>query len=455
MRYREQYIENIKLALPVALAQLGQVLVQFADNVMVGRYGGDDPVPLAAVSFGGAVWFLLFIAAIGFSAGITPLVGELHARGERRQPALLLQNAVVFYTLAGVAVTALQLAFEPVMFMLGQPHDVVVMSLPYYRLMACSLPFVMLFGAFKQFLEGTGNTRAVMVMLLAANLINVLLNWIFIYGRLGAPEYGAAGAGVATLLSRMLLPAMAAVYFMRRPRYRIYMRGFSLRRLSRRALAQLTRMGTPIAMQMFLESSAFIASGIMMGWFGEVAISANQITITLANCAFMIVMSVGAAATIRVSHCYGLRDTATLSQAVHASYHLGLVWNAFTAAVFIIFRHEIPFMFTTNAEVAELTSRLLVYVAMFQLSDGLQNISVGTLRGIQDVRIIMPIAFMAYIVLNLPAGYLFGFVLGMGPEGLVLGYTFGLTAAAILMMARIKRKMAMLRRNRLAQGRLP
>ena len=447
MRYREQYIENLRLALPVVLAQLGQVLVQFADNVMVGRYGGEDPVPLAAVSFGGAMWFLLFIAAIGFSAGITPLVGELFAQGDKQRSAGLLQNGILYYTLLGVAVMALQLACEPLMFRLGQPHGVVVASLPYYRLMACTLPFVMLFGAFKQFLEGVGNTRAVMVMMVAANLLNIFLNWVFIYGRLGMPEYGAAGAGVATLVSRAVLPLMAVAYFMRRPRYRIYLRGFSLLRWSREAVGALTRMGLPISMQMFLESSAFIATGIMMGWFGEEAIGANQITITLANCAFMIVMSVGAAATIRVSHCYGVRDIATLSRAVHASYHLGLVWNAFTAVVFIAFRHQIPYLFTANAGVAELTSRLLIFVALFQLSDGLQNISVGTLRGIQDVKIIMPIAFMAYIVLNLPIGYLLGFVWNMGPEGLILGYTFGLTSAAVLMMIRIKLKIAKLRRG--------
>lgn len=447
LKYKDQYIANLRLALPVVLAQLGQVLVQVADNVMVGRYGGEDPVPLAAVSFGGSVWFLLFIAAIGFSAGITPLVGELYAQGDRQRPAMLLQNGVVFYTLVGVTAMVLLLAFEPVLFMLGQPQSVVEASLTYYRLLACCIPFIMLFGAFKQFLEGVGNTRAVMVMLLAANMLNIFLNWVFIYGRLGAPEYGAAGAGVATLLSRIVLPAMVIVYFMRRPHYRIYMRGFSPVRVSRTALAQLTRMGLPIALQMFLETAAFVGTGIMMGWFGEVAISANQITTSLANCAFMIVMSVGAATTIRVSHCYGLRDFATLSRAVHASYHLGLVWNAFTAAVFILFRHEIPYIFTANTEVAELTSRLLIFVALFQLSDGVQNISVGTLRGIQDVRIIMPIAFLAYIVLNLPLGYLLGFVWGMGPEGLILGFTFGLTAAGALMMARIKLKTARLRRS--------
>ena len=445
MSYREQYIENLKLALPVALAQLGQVLVQFADNVMVGRYGGQDPVPLAAVSFGGAVWFLLFITAIGFSAGLTPLVGELYAQGDTRRSARLLHNGIIFYTLLGAAVMVLQLATQPLLFMLGQPESVVTAALPYYRLLACSIPFIMLFGAFKQFLEGAGNTRAVMVMLIAANLLNIFLNWVFIYGKLGSAEYGATGAGLATLVSRVTLPVMIVAYFMRRPHYKKYLRGFSPVQVSGKALSSLTRMGVPIAGQMFLENSAFIATSIMMGWFGEEAIGANQITITLANCAFMIVMSFGAAATIRVSHCYGVRDIRTMSLTVKASYHMGLVWNAFTAAVFILLRHRIPYLFTANAEVADMASRMLVFVALFQLSDGVQNISVGTLRGIQDVRIIMPIAFLAYIALNLPVGYLCGFKLGMGPEGLYVGYIVGLTTAGVLMIMRIGRKLRAMR----------
>lgn len=443
--YKEQYAANLRLALPVVMTQVGQVAVQFADNLMVGRYGGDDPLPLAAVSLGGAVAFLLFIVGIGFAMGLTPLVGELYARGDTRRSADYLQNALVFYPLLGIAIMALQLAFTPAIHLLGQPDTVVRLSLPYYRLLACSMPFVMLFGAYKQFLEGVGNTAAVMFIIVASNLLNIALNWVFIYGNLGAAEYGATGAGIATLLSRAVTPLLAAAYFRRR--YRRYLSGFSPLRMSRPILASLTRMGAPISLQMLLEAAAFVGTGLMIGWFGEVAISANQITTTMANCAFMIVMSVGAATTIRVAHCYGVRDTATMTRAVHASYHLGLLWNAFAAAIFIAFRHEIPLLFTSNAEVAELTSRLLIFVALFQLSDGVQNISVGTLRGIQDVKVIAPIAFMSYFVLNLPVGYLFGFVWGMGPEGLILGFTFGLTAAAVMTILRIRRKIAAMRRG--------
>lgn len=196
---------------------------------------------------------------------------------------------------------------------------------------------------------------------------------------------------------------------------------------------------------MFLEASAFVGTGIMMGWFDKVAISANQITTTLGNCAFMIVLSIGAATTIRVSHCYGARDIPNLSLAAKASYHLVLAWNALAAVVFIAGRHLIPSLFTTNGEVIRLAGQLLVFAALYQLSDGIQNVSVGILRGIQDVKIIMPIALISYWLLNLPVGYLFGFLLGMGPAGLYLGFTFGLSSAGLLMILRIRRKLRSLR----------
>ena len=437
--YKEQYKANLRLALPVVLTQLGQILTQFADNLMVGRYGGDDPVPLAAVSFGGAVFFLFFITAIGVALGMTPLVGELFARGDREQSAKLLHNGILFYTLLGIGVTLAQYAVIPFMYRLGQPAEVVDAAIPYYRMLALSMPFVMLFFAFKQFLEGVGNTKAEMAATIVANAANIVLNWIFIYGRCGFAQMGAEGAGLATLLARILAMALMIGYFCSRRRYRSYLDGFSLRNCSRRSIRQLLRMGLPIGSQMFLETSAFIGTGIMMGWFGTLALCANQIAITLGNCAFMIVTSIGAATTIRVSHCYGARSIGELSLAAKASFHLVLIWNILAATVFITLRHWIPTLFTTNAEVIAITSELMFFVALYQLSDGVQNVSVGILRGIQDVKVIMPIAFVSYWLLNLPVGYLFGFTLGMGPSGLFLGFSFGLSAAAVLMILRIRR----------------
>ena len=439
-KYKAQYVANLKLALPVVLTQLGQILTQFADNLMVGRYGGDDPTPLAAVSFGGSVFFILIITAAGVALGLTPLVGELYAQGDRKRSALLLHNGIIFYTLLGIGTSVVQYLASPLLYHLGQPADVVDMALPYYRMLVYSMPFVMLFFAFKQFLEGVGNTKVEMFVTIVANLLNIGFNALFIYGNCGFPEMGAQGAGLGTLLARVLGAAMIAGYFCSRPDYRRYLDGFSLRNLSRPIVRRLLQMGLPISLQMFLESSAFVGTSIMIGWMGKEAMSANQIAITLGNCAFMIVLSIGAATTIRISHCYGARNVGELSLAAKASYHLVLAWNALAATGFILFRHAIPQLFTTNAEVIALTSELMFFVALYQLSDGIQNVSVGILRGIQDVRIIMPIAFVSYWLLNLPVGYLFGFTCGMGPSGLFLGYSFGLSAAAVLLILRIRRR---------------
>ena len=446
--YKEQYKQNLRLALPVVLTQLGQILTQFADNLMVGRYGGDDPMPLAAVSFGGAVFFILFIASIGIALGMTPLIGELYAQGDRERSSHLLQNGILFYGALGIAMTAFQYAIIPLMYHLGQPVEVVDAAIPYYKMLVWSMPFVMLFFAFKQFLEGVGNTKVEMVVTIIANLANVVFNWIFIYGRCGLPEMGAVGAGLGTLLSRIIAPVLMIGYFYARREYRDYLERFALRNYSWKEVGQLTRMGLPIALQMFLEASAFAGTGIMMGWFGDgakTAISANQIATTIANCAFMIVMSIGAATTIRVSHCYGARNLGEMTMAAKASYHLVLAWNAFAAVVFLSLRHVIPTLFTSNAEVIRIASQLLAFAALYQLSDGIQNVSVGILRGIQDVRIIMPIALISYWLLNLPVGYLVGFTLGMGPAGLYIGFTFGLSTAALLMILRIRRSIRKLR----------
>ena len=437
--YREQYRRNLQLALPVVLTQLGQILTQLADTLMVGRFGGADPTPLAAVSFGGSVSFIFLIACIGVALGLTPLIGEHFVRKEQETCSQLLRHAVIFYTLLGTAVATLLNLIQPLLYHLGQDVEVVDAALPYYRMLSYSFPFLLCFFGFKQFLEGAGNTRTVMNITILANLLNVACNWIFIYGHWGAPALGAEGAGLATLLSRILSAALVLLYFKYHPTYAPYLRSFSLRNLSWQPVRRLLTIGLPIAMQMFLESSAFVGTSLMIGWLGKASLSANQIAISLGNCAFMVLLSISSASTIRISHCYGLRNIGELRLATHASYHLVLAWNLLATLAFILFRNDIPRLFTDNEEVIGITAELMFFVALYQLWDGMQNISVGILRGLQDVKIIMPIAFVSYWLINLPGGYLFGITLGMGANGFFLGYSFGLATAALLLIARIRR----------------
>ena len=438
-KYKEQYRLNLKLAFPVVMSQLGQVLVQLADTIMVGQYGGDDPAPLAAASFGNSVFFLIYIACIGLTFSITPIVGELFVQSKRKKLADYLHNSLVIYPIIGVVATLVLFGITPLMSFMRQPESTVEMATPYYHLLSLSMVPVMVFFVFKQFLEGMGNTITTMFIVLAANVINIALNYVMINGLCGFEEMGANGAALATLISRTIQMLMMIGFFLSVKRFRRYVDAFSWKNVKRRFVKKLLSMGIPISSQMFFESSAFVITSIILGSFGETIISANQIGTTFMNCAFMIVLSVGSASTIRVSHCYGARDYAQMKLASSAAWHIAFVWNALTALIFISLRKFLPLMVSPNAEVIEVASVLLIYISMFQISDGLQCVSVGIMRGMQDVKVVLPIAIVAYWVLNIPVGALCAFTFGMGPKGLYVGYIVGLSVAAVLMYMRIRR----------------
>jgi MATE family multidrug resistance protein len=330
---------------------------------------------------------------------------------------------------------------------MGQPVEVVNAALPYYRMMAYSLFPVLLFSAFKNFLDGVGNTVTPMIIMMFCNLLNIVLNWVFIYGALGMPEMGVEGAGLATLISRICMPLLGIGYFVLRRRYRSYTSLMPSVRFCSRDFYSLFKMGAPIAAQMFLESLAFVITSVMMGWFDAIAIGANKIAMTLGNAAFMIVLSVGTAVTIRVSHCYGAHDADNTSLTSKAALHLMLLWDLFAAVIFVVFSRQIPLLFTTNVEIVELASQMLIMVSLYQVFDALQCAGVGIMRGFQDVKIISWISLLAYLVLNIPVGYLCGFVLNMGPCGLFLGYLFGLGSAAVLYLLRVRHKIHSFRRE--------
>lgn len=429
------------------LSQLGHVVVQLADNSMVGQYGGDDATPLAATAFGGGIFFLSFIAAMGLSFGITPLVGELYAQGRHGKPAKYLQNAIVLYIAVAIGIAIFQYATIPIMWHMGQPSDVVAMAIPYYKTLVWSLVPVIIFFTFKQFLEGLGNTKIAMYLVIISNVVNIGLNYLLIGGKVGAPELGALGAGVATLVSRVLLAVLIVLYFLYSNQFKLYRDRFSRYNFDWTYVKRLVNMGVPIASQIFFEASSFVIIGFLFGFFGTTAIGANQIALTMGNCSFMIIVAVGSATTIRTSHCYGLRDVVQMRLASKAGWHLGLLWNLLTGLFFFLLLSHIPLLFTSNQEVVELASILLLSVAIYQIPDGLQCISVGILRGMQDMKIIPIVAFVAYWLCNIPIAYICAFHLNMGAKGLYMGFFFGLSLAAVLLYWRIKWGQKRLTRN--------
>lgn len=435
---KNYYKDILKLAGPVILTQAGQILVQLIDNAMVGQLG---TVPLAAVSFSGTVFNMLFMLAMGMTFGLTPLVGEMYATSNHRVSASYLQNSILLYGGMGLVVFGLMMGMIPVMPYMGQPAEVVATAIPYYKYIAWSvLPF-MVFAAFKQFLEGVGNTKVAMAIVITSNVINIIFNWVLIHGKFGFPEMGAPGAGLATLISRILTPILIITYFWKRDSFHRYFTLFSMENFSWVRIKSLIKVGWPISIQMFMEISAFALTGIMMGWIGTVEIAANQIASIISNLAFMILIAISSSVTICVSHAYGRRNFGEIKKYARAGYRLGLMWNGIIALIFLATRKYLPLIFNTDPQVVELASMLLLFVALFQIPDGLQSISIGILRGIQDVRIIILIAFVSYIVISLPVGYVCAFVLGMGAPGLWLGLIFGLTAAAVMGISRYRRQM--------------
>ena len=429
------YKKVLRLAFPVILSQAGQMLVQLVDNAMVGQLGA---VPLAGVAFANAVFFMLFVLGTGMSLGLTPLVGEMYAVGNHRRSASFLQNSILFYTCMGVAIFLLAMVVRPFMSYMGQSPEIVEQAIPYFGYISVSVIPFMIFAAFKQFLEGIGNTRVAMAIIITSNLINIFCNWLFIYGNWGAPAMGAAGAGLATLISRILTPILIILYFWRRDSFYRYFRLFRRDNFSWETIRSLIRVGSPIALQMFMEGCAFALAGIMMGWVGTRELAGNQIAMVISNFAFMIILGIGSSVTICISHAYGRRNWTEIRRYAGTAYRLGLMWNVVTALLFISLRRQIPLLFNSDPTVVEMAAHFLVFVAIFQVSDGLQANSVAILRGIQDVKCIMRISFFSYLVLALPIGYLLAFHTAVGASGLWMGLIIGLAIAAVLYNTRYR-----------------
>lgn len=432
------YKRVLNLAFPVILSQAGQIIVQLVDNAMVGHLGAE---PLAGVSFANSVFFMLFVLGTGMSLGLTPLVGEMYSVSNYRKSAAYLQNSIFFYGLMGIGIFLMAMIVRPFMWYMGQTPEVVAQAVPYFTYVAISVIPFMVFASFKQFLEGIGNTKVAMAIIITSNVVNIIFNWLLIYGHFGFPEMGAAGAGLSTLISRILTPILIIWYFYRRDSFYRYFTLFKKENFSWQTIRSLVRVGSPISLQMFMEGSAFALTGIMMGWVGTVEMAGNQVASVISNLAFMIILGIGSAVTICVSHAYGQRNWLEIRRYAGTAYRLGLIWNVITALVFISLRYIIPLLFTSDERVIDMAAHFLVFVAIFQISDGLQANSVAIMRGIQNVKPIMVISFISYILISLPLGYFLTFHTAVGASGLWIGLIVGLSVAAVLYNASYRRRM--------------
>ena len=427
------------------LTQLGASLVGLFDSIMVGRYATVD---LAAVSFSNALFFTVMVFAMGALMGLTPLVGieigKMSDATEQSELQLritaLFKNGALFTILLSIFTLILLGGCIPFLHCFGQDPAVVEVARPYYTLIVLSIAPFLFFTFFKQFLEGLGNTSVAMVITLAMNALNILLNWLFIYGNWGCPELGATGAGIGSLIARTGMPIcfMAAMYFRRE--WRGYIRSIRTKGYSLSTIQELSKIGFPIGIQTLMETIAFTAAFVFIGWISKEALAAHQIANQICDMTFMVILGIGSATTIRVSHQLGANNLDGVRMASHASIHLVLVINAIGAALMIGLRHQIPLLFTEDQEVIAIASKLVVLAGMLQLADGLQVVAASMLRGITDVKVPMIIAVISYTIICISVGLTLAFPMGMGAEGIWIGFVIGLSTAAVCLHLRFHKQ---------------
>lgn len=457
--YYPYYKRNLKLAFPVMLTQFGAALVGLADSIMVGHYGTTD---LAAVSFSNALFFTVMVFAMGALMGITPLVGHVHGRMEKllkegttdeeiahkhEQITSLLTNGLVFTALMSVLSLAILAPCIGVLDLFGQEPEVTACARPYYILIVLSIVPFLLFTFSKQFLEGLGNTTIAMLITIGCNLLNILLNWVLIFGHWGFEAMGAEGAGWATLIARCLMPVCFFIAMVSKTEWRRYIASMRRFLITRREVENLITIGFPIGLQSFAEAFLFTASFVIIGWINKEALAAHHIANQMADLTFMLALGIGSATTIRVSHQLGKGDLQAVKMASRASVHLCLLMNTIGAAIMIFGRNTIPYIFTSDPEVIPIASTLLVIAGTFQYADGLQCIGAAMLRGIQDVRVPMRIAMFAYIGVALPLGLALTFPMGLGAKGMWIAFVIALAIPAVLFHVRFHRQMKRLKFN--------
>ena len=424
---------TLALALPMTAGQVGQMLLGFSDSVMVGRLG---VVPLAACAFANGILNVLFVTCIGLLAGVSILVAQAHGAGRGHEAGETLRHGLVIALVTGTAL-GLAITFgHPLLRLLGEPPAVVAQARPFLIIVGWSLLPALVWQCLKQYCESLSHPLLPMMAMLAAVMLNVLLSWVLIYGHLGAPALGIAGAAWATFVTRGLLTAAMAVLILRARRFRETRPPRWRAALAWRALRAQLALGLPVALQLLLEVGLFSAAAVMMGWLGAGALAAHQVAISYAALTFMMPLGLGIAVSVRVSQAVGAGEWNRVRRIGLSGIAMAAAVMCLTAAAFLAIGATLAGFFIRDAATAALAAQLLVVAGVFQIFDGAQIVSMSALRGLSDVRMPTAIAFVAYWLVALPTCYFFGSAHRGGAQGVWWGLALGLAVAATLLTLR-------------------
>ena len=440
--YTKEFGYNLKLASPVMLGMVGHIMVSFADNIMVGQLGAKE---LAAVSLGNSFFFIAMSLGVGFATAITPLVAEADSSKNIQGVKNSLKHGLILCTFISLALLVGIFISLPLMEKMNQPQDVVLLAMPYLKIIAISLVPLVIFEGLKRFSDGLSKTKYPMYAAVFSNGINIVLNYLLIFGMLGFPKLGIVGAGIGTLISRVLMVLFILIIFFKKEKIRIYFSNLNFKITEKAVFKKIFDIGIPSALQMLFEVGIFTAAIWLSGTLGKIYQAANQIAFNLSAITFMVGVGLGVAAMIRVGNQKGLSDFLSLRRIAISVFMLTILIEIVFAVIFLVYNEWLPTIYletnnpeklVENTEVILIASKLLVIVALFQIFDGLQVAILGALRGMQDVKIPTLIAFISYWVIGFPLCYYLGLYTPLKSTGIWIGLLVGLASASLLLYLR-------------------
>ncbi len=437
-KFREHFLKTALLAWPVCISNLGHVMVGIVDTAMVGGikediFGYSGTTAQAAVALANGIYFLVLVFGFGVSYGVTPLVAEADSTYNTDENKKLLSHAIILNVLTNLFLFLILLALSPAMRFINQPKDVVELAIPFLNVMMLGMIPLAVFAALKQFAEGLSFTRFAMYITIGCNLLNVLFNWVLIYGKFGFEAMGMMGAAWATFYARVIMAIAMFVYIYYNRSFRNYREGFLFKNISFTRLKKIFSIGATSGLQWVFEVSAFAFALVMIGWIGKKEQAAHQIALQLAAMTYLIASGISAAASVRVGNQLGMKNISELRAAALSAFAMVIISQAFFAILFITLRFLIPPIFNDEPDVQAIVASLLLIAALFQISDGIQIVGLGVLRGVKDIAVPTWITFISYWLIGLPCSYFLAFSFDMGVEGIWYGLTVGLTIAAIFL----------------------
>jgi len=434
--YKFHITETIKLAYPVVIGQLGHMMLGVVDSIMVGKLGATQ---LAASSLVNGLILLIMVLGIGMSIAITPLVAIAKGSNKHDECGVILRQGLIVNLVFSFLLVIAIYFLADLVYYLDQPIEVAQYAESYLKILNLSIIPFMLFQTYKQFSEGVSFTKPPMVIIILSNFVNVLGNWILIYGNLGFPKMGLDGAGYSTLLTRIFIAIAIFIYIRNAKDFKEFDPSLKFKSINWKVIKKIINLGIPSGFQMFFEVGGFAFATVMIGWIGTKELAAHQIALNLSSITFMVGLGISIAATIRVGNFLGKKDLQGVKQAGYSALLIIATIMGFFGLTFFILRNYLPTLYIGDRDVIEVAASLIIIASFFQVVDGLQVVGVGILRGLTDLKATMVIAFIAFWIFGLPIAYVLGFTFSLGAEGIWVSFVVGLSLAAILFFLRFQR----------------